>query len=499
MIRVGSDCSGVGAPELAIKQLGIPHRIVFASEKDKFARKSYKLLHPEVEQMFDDMTQRDPNSIEKNIDFYFAGIPCQTFSIAGNRKGESDPRGTLFYNAYDFIRVNRPRFFVIENVKGLLSDDKGRTFQKWLDMLAVTINGKYDMFKPTHPNFPCLGYHVQWKVINTVDHGIPQTRDRVFIVGMREASDSFEFPVGEVLRKCVRDLLEPIVDRKYFVSLKAIDFILREDRIAKRYTQVNGEVALTHTAKSQANWTGDFICIPEATKKGYAEARDGDVINLKFGDSKTRRGRVGKGISHTIEATAQLAVVVDPKIIVDGKLWDSQSGKVYNEDGIFPTIVAGGHGYNQGYVQPELNKIGDLYDGGGDAGRIYDVDQVARTLKAEGGGAGAKTGLYLVDQVNGSTESGGVQPYQHNRVYNSEGCVPALTAEGNGRNNILYADRIRRLTPKECFRLQGFPDWCVDLLTANGISDSQLYKQSGNSITEIVIRKIIKRLLKNIL
>lgn len=456
------------------------------------------------------MKTRDPKSIEPGLTIYFAGIPCQSFSIAGNRKGELDPRGTLFYDAYEFIRINRPRFFIIENVKGLVSDDDGRTFRKWLEMLGVTINGKYDMFRHVDPAYPCLDYHVHWKVINSVDHGIPQTRDRVFMIGMRDASDSFEFPKGEPLMKCVRDLLEPMVDKKYFVSLKAINFIMREDRIRKRYTQINGDVAVTHTAKGQGNWTGDFILVTEATKKGFAEANDGDVINLKFGESKTRRGRVGKGISHTIEANNQLAVVVspdkmipstvepvDPKIIVDGNLWNSQSGRVYNENGIFPSLVAGTHGYNQGYIQPELNRIGDLYPDGNDAGRIYDQEQIAPTLKALGGGGGAKTGLWLVDQVNDNKESGGVQPYQQNRVYDAEGSVPAITAELNGRNNILYVDRIRRLTPVETFRLMGFPDWCAQLLQDNGISDSQLYKMSGNSIVINVIQKIIQRLLTN--
>lgn len=482
--------------------MNVQHEVLFASEIDKFARKAYLLLHPGVQKMFTDMKARDPEYFVPDLDLYVAGIPCQAFSIAGNRKGELDPRGTLFYNSYQVIKKNRPRWFVIENVKGLLSDDEGRTFNKWIDLLAKSVNGTFPMFPYQDPNYPNLGYHIHWAVLNTMDYGLPQTRSRVFIVGVRDDADTFQFPKPEPLLLRLRDMLEPAVDRKYFVSMKAINFIMREDRIQKRHTQVNGDIALTHTAKGQQNWTGDFICVPEATEKGYDIARPGDAINLRFPNSKTRRGRVGKGISPTIETDMQIAVITDkeedPRIIVDGKLWDSQSGKVYNENGIAPTLMAGTHGYNMGYIQPELTKIGDMYENGSDAGRVYDVDGVACTLKSEGGGGGAKTGLYMVDQVNDNKESGGAQPYQQNRVYDADGLMPAITAELNGRNNILFKDRIRKLTPLETFRLQGFPDQCAYLLHDNKMSDSQLYRQSGNSISIPVIVGIFNNLFKNI-
>jgi DNA (cytosine-5)-methyltransferase 1 len=118
-LKVGTDCSGIGAPEMALKRLGVEHEIEFACEFDKHARQTY-LANWEPKQMFEDMTKRDMDSTPA-VDLYVAGIPCQPFSLAGRRLGESDARGTLFFNFYEYVKKQQPKYVIIENVKVLLS------------------------------------------------------------------------------------------------------------------------------------------------------------------------------------------------------------------------------------------------------------------------------------------------------------------------------------------------------------------------------------------
>ena len=172
-MKLGTDFSGIGSPEMALKYLGIKHKSVFACEIDKYARKSFEQLH-KANIFYEDITKRNHKEIEQ-LDLYVAGFPCQAFSMAGKRKGFDEARGTLFFNVAEFIKINQPKVFVLENVRGLLSHDKGRTFQTIVDILSNgggTQNGQIslDMFDDG------LGYHIYWQVLNTKHYGIPQYR-----------------------------------------------------------------------------------------------------------------------------------------------------------------------------------------------------------------------------------------------------------------------------------------------------------------------------------
>ena len=133
-MKVGTDFSGIGAPEMALKYLGIDFESVFACEIDKYARQSYKQLH-NPKTFYKDITTRNHKEVEQ-LDLYVAGFPCQAFSMAGRRLGFEDTRGTLFYNVAEFIKINKPKVFVLENVKGLVSHDSGKTFQTIIDILS---------------------------------------------------------------------------------------------------------------------------------------------------------------------------------------------------------------------------------------------------------------------------------------------------------------------------------------------------------------------------
>ena len=182
-LRVGTDCSGIEAPIQALRQLKIPFQHVFSSEIDKYCIQSIKAnYHPEI--LFGDpdgpypngnITQRDINTVP-DIDLYVCGFQCQPFSQAGKRKGFEDKRGNVFWSCLEVIKKKQPKYFILENVKGLLSHDRpkdskrgeyGKTWKTiWKEIKKME---NYD-------------YKIQWKVLNTKDYGIPQNRERIFIV-----------------------------------------------------------------------------------------------------------------------------------------------------------------------------------------------------------------------------------------------------------------------------------------------------------------------------
>src|SRR5699024_10327975 len=309
------------------------HECVAFCEIDRYARQSYKAIYnTEGENEYHDITTITNGEWAKyrgSVDIIAGGFPCQAFSIAGKRGGFSDTRGTLFFEIARATEQIKPRFLFLENVKGLLSHDKGQTF--------ATIISTLDE----------IGYNAEWKVLNSKDFGVPQNRERVFII-------------GHLRGECGREILS-----------------FRENNT--EVNELQRQQISINTLKARYNATGDGsyiieskqyekgLKIKEATKKGYAIAKPGDSVNISYPDSKTRRGRVGKQIANTL---------------------------LTNEE--------------QGVVTENM--------------------------------------------------------------------------------------RIRKLTPLECWRLQGVTDEQFYKAKNSGVSDSQLYKQAGNSVTVNVINAIAKKL-----
>jgi DNA (cytosine-5)-methyltransferase 1 len=214
MLKVGSDFSGVGAFNQALTRLGVEYQEVFACDMDKYARQTF--IHNYGEPKYYPTNVYDREIPSESLDIYMTSPPCQTFSLAGKRLGKDDKRGILFFNSYEFIQKNNPRFFIFENVKGLLSDDGGNTFQEWINMLGGrSVNGLPILF----PYDNALPYHLYWQVLNAKHHGVPQNRERVFLIGIRDDKDNnFRFPAEEHLSKRLKDVLEEEVDDKYFLS-----------------------------------------------------------------------------------------------------------------------------------------------------------------------------------------------------------------------------------------------------------------------------------------
>lgn len=273
-IRNGSEAlhgNSTNASESEVRTVGY-------SEIDKYATKVYEKQFPGVKN-YGDITKINAEELP-DFDCLVGGFPCQAFSIAGKRKGFEDTRGTLFFDLARILRAKQPRLFVFENVKGLLSHDGGRTFKT----IIATIDE--------------LGYDCQWQVLNSKNHGVPQNRERVYIVGhLRGTPRPKVFPIGGA------DSQDIIVSG-----------ILDTEAWRKRHEQIRRFHDTKGISPTIPTGTGGGVMVkikvPEATKKGYAEATVGQAINLSVPNSKTRRGRVSD-IAPTLDTGMQLHTLTE--------------------------------------------------------------------------------------------------------------------------------------------------------------------------------------------
>ena len=352
--------AGIGGFRLGMESAG--HECVGFCEIDRFARASYQAIHDtkgEIE--LHDITTVSDEFIRGigRVDIICGGFPCQAFSIAGNRRGFEDTRGTLFFEIARFASILRPKYLFLENVKGLLNHENGITFETIISTLDE------------------LGYNVEWQVLNSKDFGVPQNRERVFIIGhSRRYRSRFLFPLsGEN---------QPTSSQS----------VIKIGNVNPSGNGMNGEV-----------YQADGLAPTLTTNKG-----EGQKIAIK---------------SNTIKQFG----VLQPNF--------NQCGVVYETDGIAPTIRA----YQGGGLEPKIIQRGHGYNQGGE----HDI-------------------------------------------------APTLTSNSYHENNHLSDGfRIRKLTPRECWRLQGFPDWAFDKAQEVN-SNSQLYKPAGNSVTVNVIVAIAERL-----
>ena len=199
--------AGIGGFHLAFHNLGA--ECVFASEWDEAARLTYetnfKKISPNIFEkghFAGDITKIDKNSIP-NFDILCAGFPCQPFSQAGYRKGFADIRGTLFFEIAEIIKIKKPKAFFLENVRGLYSHDGGRTFETIKRALVDE-----------------LGYSFHHSIVKASDHGLPQHRPRLFMVGFQDPSIEFEFPKKRKLKFTMSDVMKGHVDREIGFTLR---------------------------------------------------------------------------------------------------------------------------------------------------------------------------------------------------------------------------------------------------------------------------------------
>ena len=190
----------------------------------------------------------DGKQYEGKVDLFVGGSPCQSFSLVGKQRGLEDTRGTLFYEYARLIDEIKPKVFIYENVRAVTSHDGGKTWEKMQEV------------------FNELGYDFKWTVLNAKNYGIPQNRERLFVVGIRRdlvQECPFEFPEAIPLEKKMQDFLLDNVSGAYYLQKKGVEFVTSEKNLSKRFTQIDGEVALCQKKNQQFNWHGDFVFVEE--------------------------------------------------------------------------------------------------------------------------------------------------------------------------------------------------------------------------------------------
>jgi len=186
----------------------------------------------------------DGTDYKDKVDLFVGGSPCQSFSLVGKQRGLEDTRGTLFYEYARLVKEIRPKVFIYENVRAILSNDEGRTWQTIQDV------------------FTSLDYTWSYQILNAKDYGIPQNRERVFVVGFRndlKLKKKFSFPEPIELKSTMKDYLLDNVSGKYYLPTKGVDFVTSDKNLTKRYTQIDGDIALCQKKNQQFNWHGDFV------------------------------------------------------------------------------------------------------------------------------------------------------------------------------------------------------------------------------------------------
>lgn len=291
-LNIATVFSGIGAPEQALKKLGIKTNIVFAcdngeieidntvdeikqktlnmtdeecnlyvkklydnTKKTNYVKISYKANYKVKESdWYNDIRFLNGEKYKNKVDLLVGGSPCQSFSIIGKRAGLEDTRGTLFYDYARLIKQIEPKFFLYENVPGMLMHDHGNT---WKVIYSV---------------FQSLGYKVYNTVLNAKDFGIPQDRKRLFVVGFKDNDVNFEFPKPIKLSTEMRDYLEQEVDAKHYLGKKGFEFVTNPKY--KNRARINQSIIQTQKANQQFNWNGDFVfeSIDEVNKKSNKDA-----------------------------------------------------------------------------------------------------------------------------------------------------------------------------------------------------------------------------------
>ena len=244
-IRLGTSFSGIGAIEHSFHRLGLNCKIQFAGDIDENCKKAYFANYNiKEEQWHKDIHEFDATPFKGKVDLFVGGAPCQAFSLRGKHGGFEDTRGTLFREFARVVIECQPKVFIFENVRGMLYHDKGNTW----DVIHNTFEKD-------------CGYQVYYQILNSKDYGMPQSRDRIYCIGFKKEVD-FKYPAPIELDKTVYDLLEDIIEDKYFLKEKGFHFITESVNHTKSYTQINGAIQLCQKRNQQFNWHGDFIYHP---------------------------------------------------------------------------------------------------------------------------------------------------------------------------------------------------------------------------------------------
>ena len=502
MIKLLSLFSGIGAFETALRRGGHEYQLIGYCEIDKYAANAYSQIHG-ISENYNLVDVTKVNTVlMDDVDLITYGFPCQDISAAGKQRGFEDKDGNrtrsgLFFEALRIIEETRPLYAIAENVKALTSKKFEKEFKTVLDSLDGA------------------GYNNYWAVLNAKDYGIPQNRERVFIVSIRKDIDNggFKFPEKMPLNIRVKDILENSVDEKYYINTEKarqlIKKLLDKNRItgvevcdatvnAPNVRDISNAIISRYDAgiSNQRSW-GTAVIEPHVKRLGnlYSETAGGARAGNTYDP---------EGLSPTLQTAQggnrQPLIIETPVICASrGRNLENPSNRTAgipteqrlepNTDGVSNTLTTV---QKDNYLleAPKINVVGNLR-GHSQMGRVFSTDGLSGCLSH----ADAKEPIKILQPVViGSTQ-------QHAAVKNDGICTCLTAAMGAGGGQIpMITDnqidccgyRIRKLTPLECFRLMGFSD--EEFNRIKGVSNTQLYKMAGNSIVVNVLEGIFNNL-----
>ena len=548
-LRVFEAFAGYGSQSMALRRLGIDYEVIGISEIDKYAIQAYMAVHGETPN-YGDISKIEWKEVP-DFDFLTYSFPCTDISSAGLQKGLEEGSGTrssLLWECKKAIEAKRPKYLLMENVKALTFKKFKPYLEKWLDYLKD------------------LGYTNFAKVLNAKNYGVPQNRERIFVVSVLGEAE-YSFPEGFELDKRLKDILEKEVDESFYLKEGIINtfvrrtieakakgngfaFILRdgediaavvkcragsqiEDNFIKepvnpitcamrgrnpenpsdrnpgieleQRLELGGDIANCITTVQKDSLVAEpKLAIRQATKKGYIEIPQGGVFDASYPDSTTRRGRVqGDGfISPTLTAGGEppclFEGITEPNVLTPKR---TEYGKAMRKDYEAGNIQESRHNMTQ--LEPRTDGVSNTIttvqkDNLLAEPKCLDIKQATNYIKKLRGGNGI-----ITVEADGTIRGN----YKHKNGYSS---IPEMVVMNDENPSLTittahtpkcYGEtteyRIRKLTPRECFRLMGVSESDIDKIQSAGISKTQQYKMAGNSIVVDVLYYIFRNLFND--
>lgn len=560
-IRVFEAFAGYGSQSMALSRLGIDFEVVGISEIDKYAIQAYMAVHGDTPN-YGDISKIDWSSVP-DFDFLTYSFPCTDISTAGQQKGLAEGSGTrssLLWEYRKAIEAKRPKYLLMENVKNLVSKKFTPYLKEWLRFLEGQ------------------GYSNYTKVLNAKDFGVPQNRERVFMVSILGEA-SFHFPKPFTLEKRLKDVLEKDVDESFYLSEKVVNTFLTRNEKNKakgngfKFEPTMGDVIassiLTNAGSRDCDnyvyvvgntnpsghgmngnvFNSNGLCPTLTTNKGEGP-RILESVPTGFSSKEKKYGnkRVqslvdsGKISGHEVQfldaynqtvsdicgtikttvdssclsfisepinqaliikqATKKGYIEIPPGGVFDASYPESLTriGRVQDNGKVSPTLTAGGEppclyeGMEQKCVAYTRDSKGKVI-----SRRLSDIANTAHGSTGCGGSTDCFVAEPKIIQVGNLADEKGFKNPQRGRVYNPIGISPNIDTMGGGNLQPKIIEdfanyRIRKLTPRECFRLMGVSEKDIDNIQKSGISKTQQYKMAGNSIVVDVLYYIFKKM-----
>lgn len=466
-LRVFEAFAGVGSQRMALRNLGIDHEVVAIAEIDKFAIKSYEAIHGETNNL-GDISQIETEDIPDH-DLFTYSFPCQDISVAGKGLGldvGSGTRSGLLWECQKVIAVKKPKYLLLENVKNLVGKRHKPNFDKWLEWLEEQ------------------GYTNYWEVLNAKHYGVPQNRERVFVVSILGEHEPYEFPKPAEFDSRLKDVLDEEVDEKFYLTeaqterlIQNSDYlqdlvnepkinVLAHHKNYRRNTQVFDPNGITETLDTgQGGGRGHYTIGVKMNRNEVKDEQDIAITLL----ARDYKGFGNQDMNGVVIAASRGRNPENPSDRTVGS--PTEQRLEINKQGTSNTITTV---QKDNYVVEQVKRLAE---------KKRPNDEIGVTLKENG-----DIRPHRMDK-----KKSGIQELNINHEDN-----PSHTVTTNHMPKV-YGNttnlRIRKLTPKECWRLMGFSD--DDFHKAEAVnSNSQLYKQAGNSIVVDVLEAIFKQLLE---